>query len=74
MLCLLQNGEGGGSRTHNLRVKSPVLLPLSYAPTEIVSGVRFDRAMMACLLVVDVVPPAGLEPATPRLGGGCSIP
>ncbi len=27
-----ENGEGGGTRTHDSRIKSPLLYRLSYAP------------------------------------------
>ena len=31
---LLKNGRRGGIRTHNLRIRSPVLYLLSYAPPQ----------------------------------------
>lgn len=56
-------GVDDGNRTHDTRSHNPVLYQLSYAH-HIAFCLSQDRQMAH---------PAGLEPATIRLEGGCSI-
>ncbi len=58
----LEYGVDDGNRTHDTRSHNPVLYQLSYAHH-------------IAMLVPDcqMARPAGLEPATIRLEGGCSI-
>ena len=59
-----RNGVDDGDRTHDTRSHNPVLYRLSYAHHYSLLHYPDDCAMAR---------PAGLEPATIRLEGGCSI-
>ena len=60
----LEYGVDDGNRTHDTRSHNPVLYQLSYA---------HHIALPLCLPCEPMAHPAGLEPATIRLEGGCSI-
>jgi hypothetical protein len=62
-LAFSKYGVDDGDRTHDNRSHNPALYQLSYAH-HIASCLSQDRQMAH---------PAGLEPATIRLEGGCSI-
>lgn len=57
----LEYGVDDGNRTHDTRSHNPVLYQLSYAHH------------ILLLVPAALARPAGLEPATIRLEGGCSI-
>ena len=58
-------GVNDGARTHDNRNHNPALYQLSYAH-------HIAVHLLACLSCL-MAHPAGLEPATIRLEGGCSI-
>ncbi|VXD00070.1 conserved hypothetical protein [Pseudomonas sp. 8Z] len=60
----LEYGVDDGNRTHDTRSHNPVLYQLSYA---------HHIALLLKLPDRQMAHPAGLEPATIRLEGGCSI-
>ena len=59
---VLEYGVDDGDRTHDTRSHNPVLYQLSYAH-------HIALLVPSC----QMAHPAGLEPATIRLEGGCSI-
>ena len=59
----LENGVDDGTRTHDDRVHNPGLYQLSYA----------HHSLTNFNLLLGLVRPAGLEPATLGLEGRCSI-
>lgn len=60
-LAYSEYGVDDGNRTHDTRSHNPVLYQLSYAHH------------ILLVLLYHLARPAGLEPATIRLEGGCSI-
>ncbi len=64
-LAPFEYGVDDGDRTHDNRSHNPVLYQLSYA--------HHIALLLTCAKAAFMAHPAGLEPATIRLEGGCSI-
>ena len=73
---LFHSGGCGGNRTHNPRIKSPMLCQLSYTPfgesTEIRTRTVWLKARYATITSLILVNAVGIEPTTLGLKVRCS--